>query len=94
MLAAEMSPTPGEGRTMNAREYILNRNAWTAEQLKPFRNLYAAFSEDGKRILASAPSEEELFDRIDEQGLEQFVISYVEWFDDGTDSAGELREGA
>src|SRR5262245_6719841 len=67
---------------MDANEYIRNKSAWTAEELAPYQGKHVAYSPDGKRILASAGSGEELLAEVARLGVADYVGSFVEPFDE------------
>jgi hypothetical protein len=70
-------PTTREGEVMNANEFIRNCNTHTLEELAPYVRQYVAWSEDGKAILASAPDMNELFKKVDKEGITRYVIDFI-----------------
>jgi hypothetical protein len=62
---------------MNTNEFIRNSSAHTAEELAPFEDQHVAWSADGKRILAHAPTLPELYQQIDAQGITGYVIGFI-----------------
>jgi hypothetical protein len=66
-----------EGIGMNAAEFIRNSGAMTPEQLAAYENQHVAWSEDGKQILASAPTLGALFVELDRRGLKHCVVGFI-----------------
>jgi len=62
---------------MNSREFILNCNAHTAEEMAPYFEQHVAWSVDGKKILAHAKDLADLYKEVDRLGLSEYVISFV-----------------
>ncbi len=62
----------------DANVYIMNCNNYPLEKLLPFRGKHVAWSMDGKEIVASADSHEELAERIHELGRRDVVRSYID----------------
>jgi hypothetical protein len=62
---------------MNTNEFNRNLSAHTAEELAPYQEQHVAWSEDGKQILAHAPTQEELYDEIDRRGLTHYVVGFI-----------------
>lgn len=62
------------------REFEENRSRFPAEALVPFAGQHVAWSPDGRQILASAATPEELEQRLAELGIpeEQAVLGYVD----------------
>jgi hypothetical protein len=68
---------------INANEFIRNCNAHSLEELAPFEGQYVAWSIDGRRILAHAEREEDLYAEIDRLGIkDQCVIDFIPPFDE------------
>lgn len=66
---------------MNTNEYIQNRNAMTLEELAPYEDRFVAVSEDGKRILAHAAEEAQLYEEIARLRVVHYVVDYIPPFD-------------
>jgi len=62
---------------MDVQEFTRNLSAHTAEELAPYEEQHVAWSEDGKQILAHAPSLAELYQEIDRKGLTGYVIGFI-----------------
>jgi len=62
---------------MDANEFLRNYHEQSADELTPFEGQYVAWSEDGKRILAHAPTLMELIAEIERAGLQDYVIDTV-----------------
>lgn len=62
------------------RDFEENRSRFPAEALRPFAGQHVAWSPDGRSILASAASPEELERRLAELGIpeHQAVLGYVD----------------
>ena len=75
-----LRPTlPPEGM-MDANEFNKNLNLYhTPESLAPYEDKHVAWSVDGKRILAAADTEKELYEEIDRLGLKplEYVVGGV-----------------
>ncbi len=65
---------------MNGAEFNRNMSNHSLEELAPYEGMSVAWSIDGKRILASAPTLEELDTRIRELGLRDYVVGYIPSF--------------
>ena len=61
-----------------ANVYLENCNSFPADRLIPYRGKHVAWSMDGKEIVASADSHEELAARIKELGRRDIVRSYID----------------
>jgi hypothetical protein len=62
---------------MDANRFIHNCNAHEVEDLAPYEEQHVAWSEDGKEILAHAPTLAELFREIDHKKLTRYVIGFI-----------------
>ena len=62
---------------MDANEFINNCNAHSLEELAHYEEQYVAWSEDGKKILAHAPDEAELYKEIARRGISHYVIGFI-----------------
>jgi hypothetical protein len=62
---------------MNAREFILNSSAMPAEERSRYENKHVAYSEDGKTILAAAPSLAEVFAELNRRGVTKYVVGFI-----------------
>jgi hypothetical protein len=62
---------------MDANDFISNLNKHTLEELAPYEERYVAWSEDGRRILAHAPTLAELHQLIKTRGITDCVIGFV-----------------
>ena len=74
-----MNQTHHPAQPPDLSEFARNRGQIPAEELAQYAGCYIAFSADGKQILASAGTEEELEERLRAAGIDpsQVVGSYV-----------------
>lgn len=75
-----MTPNPGPNDWPEAAEYDENRAKFTVADLLPYAGKYVAFSMDGKRILASGATDEEMEQNLIAQGIppNRVVGSYID----------------
>jgi hypothetical protein len=68
---------------MDWNEFNRNLSSHTLEELAPYEGKSVAWSLDGKRILAAADTETELYEEIDRLGLKQleYVVGGVPFSD-------------
>jgi hypothetical protein len=62
---------------MGVNEFNRNVSAHTLEDLAPYEEQHVAWSEDGKHILAHAPSLAELYREVDRKGVTRYVIGFI-----------------
>jgi hypothetical protein len=62
---------------MDTTEFIHNVNAHSLEELAPYEEQHVAWSMDGKQILAHAATLAELYRKIDQRGLTEYVVGFV-----------------
>jgi hypothetical protein len=62
---------------MDTNEFIRNCNEHTLEELAPYEGQYVAWSEDGKRILAHATDETELYRELKRRAIIRYVIGFI-----------------
>ena len=62
---------------MDANEFIRNVGSHSPDEMVPFEEQYVAWSEDGKHVLAHAPTREDLYREIDAKGLTRYVVGFV-----------------
>ena len=62
---------------MDTNEFNRNLSAHTPEELAPYYEQHVAWSEDGKEILAHAPTVDALYEEIDRRGLTRYVLGFV-----------------
>jgi hypothetical protein len=62
---------------MNVQEFIRNTSAHSFEDLEPYLDQHVAWSEDGTRVLAHAPTLSQLYEEIDRQGLSGYVLGFI-----------------
>jgi hypothetical protein len=62
------------------REHDANREKIPAEEIDRFRGMQVAYSWDGSRIVAGAPTYEDLFRQLDEAGIDpgRVVFGYID----------------
>jgi hypothetical protein len=63
---------------MNGAEFIRNCNAFDPDELARYENQHVAWSEDGRQILAHAPTPEGLMMEIKRLELKHFVTDFIE----------------
>jgi hypothetical protein len=62
---------------VDANEFNRNVSNHSLEELAPFVEQHVAWSEDGKRVLAHAPTLDALLHEINVRGLTDYVIGFV-----------------
>jgi hypothetical protein len=62
---------------MDMSEFARNRCLHSPEELAPYQEKHVAWSTDGKQILASAETWEELYREIDRKGITDYVIGFI-----------------
>ena len=74
-----MNQTNEQRQHPDLREYLENRPKFPLEELAKYGGMHVAFSLDGKRIVASGASWDELFDNMEAAGIDenQVVGSYI-----------------
>jgi hypothetical protein len=50
---------------------------WTPEQLAPYAGKHIVWAPDGEKILAAAPTREELYREVDRLGITDCVEDYI-----------------
>src|SRR5215470_10726493 len=69
-----IAPRDGRRGVMDANEFIRNVGSHSPDEMVPFEEQYVAWSEDGKHVLAHAPTREDLYREIDAKGLTRYVV--------------------
>jgi hypothetical protein len=74
-----MQPT-SDTPWIDARRFNENQRNFPAQELQRFAGQHIAWSQDGRRILASAPTMQALFEKLAEAGqpTNQVVLDYVD----------------
>jgi hypothetical protein len=69
------------------RLYTENRRRFPAEQLVPYHGKFVAWSPDGTRILASGAERKEVWQQLEEAGLDpsQVVNDYIDPPEEGAE---------
>ncbi len=62
---------------MHTQEFLQNRQRFPREELEKYRGQWVAFSPDGRRIVAGAPTLEALHERLDAAGEDSQQL----WFE-------------
>lgn len=62
---------------MDANEFLRNMSSHSLEELAPFEEQHVAWSEDGKRILAHAPTLDGLLRELEGRGVTGYVLGFV-----------------
>ena len=62
---------------VDGNTFIRNQNERSLEELAPYEGQYVAWTEDGKRIVAHAPTLPELFAEADRLGITRYVIDFI-----------------
>jgi hypothetical protein len=61
----------------NGAEFNRNVSKHTLEDLAPYVEQHVAWSFDGKHILAHAPELEDLYKKIDQAELTEYVVDFI-----------------
>lgn len=64
-----MNPNPQPYKPLGVPLFDRNSGRFDREKLTPYLGQYVAWSADGTRVLAAAPSPEELDQKLAEQGI-------------------------